>query len=516
MADKAARRLKKGEGLLVGALDRPLTSTDRREVAKDLEALLAWQKDLVRWRKPRSRVDAVPYVALYARGKLLGCFGADGGEPGERLARAFLRSGNDTRFGGIPHALRGELAAEVYWALHATSLDPERIEATFEPGTHGLGVVRQGMPVVLLPSVARDNGYGARAMMEALVRKARVEKSAEERFFTFEVESVVARLGERLLPPGPPPRKRGGGSVSKSALDAAAAWLARLVQKDGSLVFAVDARSGAVARVGAMHHARVAAAVQALALHGGYPQLVSRARKRLALDAERALAGSAVEAWPDDPAKVAGTLAHLARAGVDMKRPLLAMAERSEVLGAPWHAAQVATALGPDAPESLLRACVAALDTQHWAPWTVLALAAHAPPSLQGEQGGRGGGVKKRAGELHADALSRAIAALVASIRADPPHRGGVSKTPIPEVALTALTVEALRSVRPSRPVRAAIERGIAFVSACQVSADRVPAAFSPDASIGAFPGSPISSGLRADVTAHAYLAMDVGRRRSG
>jgi AMMECR1 len=482
MADTTARRLKEGEGLLVGALRRPLGDAERRQVARDLLALLSWQRDLVRWRKPRSRVDALPYVALYARGKLLGCFGADGGEPGERLARAFLRSYDDTRFGGIPEAVRGELAAEVYWARDVTRLDPERIEATFEPGTHGLGVVRAGAPVVLLPSVARDNGYGARAMLEALLRKARVEKPGEARFFTFEAESVVARLEARV------PKKA-------SPLDAAAAWLARLVQKDGSLVFAVDARSGAVARVGAMHHARVAAAVQALAAHGGYPKLVSRARKRLALDAARALSGGAVEAWPEDPAKVAGTLAHLARAGVDVKKPLLAMSERPEVVGVPWHAAQVATALGPDAPESLVRACVAALDAQPWAPWTVLALAA----SRDGDGGSES-----------------AVAALVASVRTDPPHRGGVNKTPIPEVALTSLTVEALRSARPGRAVRAAIERGVAFISACQVSADRVPAAFSPDASVGAFPGSPVSSGLRADVTAHAYLAMEGGRRRSG
>ena len=217
---------------------------------------------------------------------------------------------------------------------------------------------------------------------------------------------------------------------------------------------------------------------------------MSRARKRLALDAAKALAGGAIEGWPVDPAKVAGTLAHLSRAGVDVKRSLLAMAESLEVVRVPWHAAQVATALGAEAPESLVRACIADLEVRPWAPWTVLALA------------DRQGGVE-----------SRAVEALVASVRADPPHRGGVSMTPIPEVALTALTVEALRSVRPTQPVRAAIERGMAFVLAWQVTADRAPAAFAVDCSVGAFVGSPIASGLRADVTAHAYLAL-AGRRR--
>jgi AMMECR1 domain-containing protein len=492
MAHPAARRLKKERAvverleaapLFPGGLPRELTARDRRQVQNDLEALLAWQTDLVRWSKPRSRVDALPFVALYAGGKLRGCYGADGGEPGERLARAFLRSMNDTRFGGIPEAARAELAAEVHYAKSVKSLDPAHIEATFEPGTQGLGVVREGVgPVVLLPSVARDNGYGARGMLDALVRKAG-PATGTERFFAFEVESVVTRLGSL--------RRHGAGTRGASPCDAAAAWLARLVQANGSVLFSIDARTGAASRVGEMHHARVAAAVQALALNGSYPHDVSRARKRLAQDAKRALAGGAIEGWPVDPAKVAGTLAHLSRAGVDVKRVLLAVAKSPEVVRAPWHAAQVATALGADAPESLVGACASDLEARPWAPWTVLALAAHARVD------------------------SRAIEALVASVRADPPHRGGVSMTPIPEVALTALTVEALRSVRPTKAVRAAIDRGSAFVSAWQVTAARAPAAFDVDCSVGAFVGSPIASGLRADVTAHAYLAL-AGPRRSG
>jgi AMMECR1 domain-containing protein len=465
------------DGLVAGQLARPLAPEDRRQVARDLADLLAWQTDLVRWKKPRSRVDAVPFVALYARGKLCGCFGAHGAEPGERLARAFLRSLNDTRFGGIPEAVRAELAVEVSYIRDAAPIDAARIEATFEPGTHGLGVRREdGATVILLPSVARDNGYGARAMLDALVRKANLS-ALPKGLFTFEVDRVVARSQAVRKVRGRAPH------------DAAAAWLARLVRADGSILFAMDARSGSSMASGEMHHARTAAAVQALALHGSHPVLVTRARKRLAHDARKALAGRAVEAWPDDPARVAGTLAHLARAGVDVKRALLAHAQGVEVLRVPWHAAQVATALGPDAPGPLLRACVEALDARPWAPWTVLALA-------------------RRDGEGLSDARSRAVEALIASIRTQGPHRGGVSVTPTPQVALTALTVEALRSVRPTQAVRAAIARGVSFLLAWQVVADRVPAAFAPEASIGAFVGSPISSGLRADVTAHAYMAL--------
>jgi AMMECR1 domain-containing protein len=474
---RAVSRGSSADGLIAGQLARPLTLEDRRQVARDLADLLAWQTDLVRWKKPRSRVDAVPFVALYARGKLCGCFGAHGAHPGERLARAFLRSLNDVRFGGIPEAVRAELAAEVSYVRDAVPIDAARIEATFAPGTHGLGVRREdGATVILLPSVARDNGYGARAMLDALVRKANLSAPLKG-LFTFEVDRVVAR-------------SKAGRKVRRgSPRDAAAAWLARLVRADGSILFAIDARSGSSVASGEMHHARTAAAVQALALHGSHPALVTRARKRLARDARKALAGGAVEAWPADPARVAGTLAHLERAGVDVKRALLAQAPAPEVLRVPWHAAQVATALGPAAPEPLLRACVAALDARPWAPWTVLALAGRELAGLS-------------------DARSRAVEALIASLRTQGPHCGGVNVTPIPEVALTALTVEALRSVRRTQAVRAAIARGISFLSVWQIAADRVPAAFAPEASIGAFVGSPISSGLRADVTAHALMAI--------
>src|SRR6202041_3464070 len=136
--------------------------------------------------------------------------------------------------------------------------------------------------------------------------------------------------------------------------------------------------------------------------------------------------------------------------GVDVKRSRLAMAGDPDVLGVPWHAGQVAAALGGDAPDALVRSCVAALATRAWAPWTVLALANR--PLVASED------------------YARAVQALVASVRTEGPHRGGVSMTPIPEVALTALTVEALRSVRPTRAVREAIQRGTAFVSAWQVT----------------------------------------------
>jgi AMMECR1 domain-containing protein len=472
MAHPAAR--KQLSTIFKGALLRPLSPREKRAVQRDLRALLAWQTDLSVWQKPKDVVDALPYVAVYARGKLFGCFGAEGGTPGERLARAFLNALQDKRFGGLPDALRPDLSAEVSFVRRVTDVDPSRLESTFEPGTHGLGVMRPGGVIVLLPSVARDNGYKARGMFDAIVRKASLSNPLSEKFFSFEVDRVVARQGA--------PRRR-----KESARDAAARWLARLIEPDGTVVFALDARTGRAMPYGEMHHARVAAAVQALDAHGGHGAKVALARERLARDAREALSGVPVTAWPDHPAKVAGTLAHLVRAGVDVKAELLAMAVQEEVAHVPWHAAQVATALGPDAPESLVTACERDLVERPWAPWTVLA------------------SVRRR---MSGDSLSRAVEALVDSIRKEGPHRGGVSRTEVPEVALTALTVEALRGVRQTGPVRAATARGEEFIRSWQVGCEDAPAAFDLDSAVGAFLGSPISSGLRADVTGHALLAL--------
>jgi AMMECR1 len=477
MEDKATRRV---NGLVPWELHRPLSRADRLAIRRDLHALLAWQTDLGRWRKPTNAVVGMPYVALYVRGRLFGCFGAEAKEPGERLARAFLSALSDTRFGGLPAEGRALLAAEVSYVHRATDVDPQRLEASFEPGTHGLGVIRPGGgTVVLLPSVARDNGWKARGMLDALVRKARVANPVAERFFSFETERVVVRLGE------PAPRK--AKAKPWSAEDAAAAWIARLVQTDGRVTFGINARNGEIYPPGEMHHARVAAAIQALRAHGGHARKVRLASERLATDARAALCGSRIEAWPDHPAKVGGTLAHLLRAGVDVREALLAMASAREMTLVPWHAGQVVTALGSLAPEALFRACLDDLAVHPWAPWTVLAASRR---------------------EVSGDVLARAVEALVASVRTNPPHRGGAGHTEVPEVALTALTVEALRGVRPTAAVRAAIERGETFVRSWQVDPETAPAAFDLGASVGAFLGSPISSGLRADVTGHALLAL--------
>src|SRR5580704_15624232 len=158
-----------------------------------------------------------------------------------------------------------------------------------EPGTHGVGLLaRSGGAVLLLPSVARDDGLTGHDLIVALARKAGLpdeQSLAAHPTFRFETSTLVCR------PDGSRPR-------AGRAVDLAAKWLARLVDDDGHVLFALDARTGAAERVGPMHHGRAAAAIRALARHGGHARAVARGRERLALDVRRALAGKSVAGWP--------------------------------------------------------------------------------------------------------------------------------------------------------------------------------------------------------------------------
>jgi hypothetical protein len=235
-----------------------------------------------------------------------------------------------------------------------------------------------------------------------------------------------------------------------------------------------------------MCHGRTAVAVRALDEHGGHARTVRKARAWLRTEIAGALQGRAVEGWPDDPARVAGTLALSRMAGVDFDLELRALARDERVAAVPWHAAQVVAALGRSAPEPLWRACVDHLAVRPWAPWTVLA--ARARGDLAG--------------------AAPAVRALVDSIESAAPHEGGCSQTSVPETALTAIVVEALDGLDDPEGRRAAA-RGRAFLRRQQLSADTAPAILDPALADGAFAASPLSVDvLRCDITAHAVLAL--------
>jgi len=455
-----------------------LSDRQRQSIAAGLRGLLFWQRDLLTWLAPTGVPDATPFVALYAHGRLRGCFGSDEGAPGERLARAFLRALTDIRFGGIASAERASLVAEVSYVSNARARTFDRLMTDLEPGTHGVGMLSdKGAPVVLLPSVARDGGLTGAQLLEALARKARLADAQQLRrheTFVFETEVVVCRMG------GPRVRAR-------DARERAAKWLSQLVSAEGEVLFAVDGRTGLSQKVGPMHHGRSAVVLQALARHGGYSREVARGRRRLERDIREAVAGRPPPGWPTDPFRVAGTLALAIRAGAKVEAELAQLAREKGDLGrVPWHAAQVVAALGGNAPASLWQSCLTSLEREPWAPWTVLAARA------------RGDG----------PVIERAEPALIESIRKSAPHIGGVvahMAPGVPEIAITALTVEAL-AASPDRAARAAVARARAFLRRWQIT-ERGPGCAAVTA-FGAFPASPVSMLLRGDMTGHALAAL--------
>jgi len=450
---------------------------ERTALVSSVQTMLRFQRTLTKWKLPESAPDATPFVALYAGGHLRGCYGSAEGAPGERLARAFLRALDDGRFGGVRAGERDRVVAQISYVRRARLVDPETAPDELELGVHGVAVVPESRaPVLLLPHVARDERVGGAEMLRRLSRKAGLgdDGLGGHAVYLLETEDIVVRTGWR--------------APKQKALAAARGWLASLVQPDGRVTFAVDPRARTKTDVGVMHHGRASVVAHALAQEGAtaaHRSIGARAKKRLLADARDALAGAALEGWPKDPAQVAGTLALLVRAGVPVRRELLAFVGVNDVVRSPWHCAQVVAALGGDAPESLWQACVADLDAHPWAPWTLLAAIAR--------------------GDRHV--RDRAARGLVAGLRPHPPHRGAGTITPIPEVALTALAVEAL-SAHPAAWARAAATRARAFIARMQLVGDRVYGALDASLAWGAFPVSPIVDWLRGDVTAHAVLAL--------
>ena len=233
-----------------------------------------------------------------------------------------------------------------------------------------------------------------------------------------------------------------------------------MVDARGRVGYAMDA-SGRIVRRGAFAHGRAAAVIRALAAHH---HDVSTARSWLAGEIDAALAGESIADWPDDASQIAGTLALATLAGID-RRALLEAAARN--VTSSWHAAQCVVALGRDSriARRSFRLCISDLSAHPFAPWTAIAA------RTLGDD----------------DVLHRCARSLAGSIGPD----GGVGS--VPEVALTAITVQALAPTDPCRPSRAFLRRN-------QVRA-RGPL-------YGAFPASPATAYFRADITAHALLAL--------
>ena len=451
-----------------------LSAAQRQTLRGTLRELLLWQRDLRKWPVLPDAPDATPIVSLYAKGALCGCAGVSDGPPAERILRAFVQALGDGRFGGLGPEARADLRCQLSYAIRVTGLEVERARDAIEVGTHGLAVASNSRPITLLPDVANDNSLDPEGMLATLERKANALRAEWPRdgLYLFETESVLARLN-----PAP--------ELAQDPMEAAATWLARRVDADGRVTFAIDARSGEKHRQSPMFHGRSAILVRALLAQKSGRSAAVRARRWLEAELTRALSGHSVEQFPEQPALVAGTLALAALSGVELVDALHAYAKRPETLAVPWHAAQVVAALGKHAPSALWEACKRNLDAEPWAPWTALAAKA------------RGDG----------ETLARAVHALVAAIPDHGPHIGGVGPGTVPELARTAATVEALVGL-DSPEVRSACTRARAFLLKHQIRGEFY--AKSPDPLLvhGAFPQTPVHDFLQIDVTGHALLAL--------
>ncbi len=429
-------------------------------------ALLRWQKDLARFPKLASELpDATPFVTLYHRGELRGCIGSGEGTPAERLARALIAAAHDARF-PIRASERDDLVLSVSYPVRPRAVSVDQAAQELEVGRHGVALaIANGPTTVLLPDVARDEGIDAASMLGTLARKAGAELEAGTLYLFETCRVIVGRKREK---------------TAGDAVTLARRWLAQQVSDDGEVRFAVDARRRQLHPRGYFHHGRSAVVLAEL----GDGKRITRARERLCQEIRAGLAGKRVAAFPEGPAEIAGTVALAVLSGLPLRRELLALTGGAALARSPWHAAQVVAALGSEAPEALY---AASLAQQGWAPWT--ALAAHA----RGDQ----------------RSYARCARALIASLAAEAPHAGGAQVTDPPELALTALTVEALAHASGAAAERARA-RGRSFLLRHQLAGDKIPAALDPELCRGAFPISPIVPVARADVTAHAIRALSL------
>jgi hypothetical protein len=461
----------------LGPLAEPLAPDACAPVRTALRGLLAWHSELSRWPALSDLPAATPIVSLYLDGGLVGCSGSGEGDPSTRLARAFVQTLGDPRFGGVLPEARARLVAQVSYPYAPRRVKPAAAAAEIEVGTHGLFLVAPNARASLLPDVAREHALDAEALLDALADKSGLARAEwpEDGLFTFETSRVVARLAETQPLPG-----------ALQPVEAAARWLAARVRDDG-IEFGIDPASGAIGEKPPLLHGRVALLVRALFAQSAGRGAAVRAKRWLEGELSRGLAGDRRVALPDSLPLLARTLALASLAGVDCDDQLAELARAPELRSAPWYAAEVVAALGRRAPAELFDACVAHLEHEPFAPFTLVAARARGDEAV----------------------IRRAAAGLARCVRSRSPHRGGVGPG-VPEIARTAASLEALAPVAASAEERAAVRNARAFLETQQLAGDNYAKTPEPALVSGAFPISPIAHFLQIDVTAHALLALTV------
>ena len=434
-------------------LGRPLAPRERVALVRTLRGLLRWQHRLGTFPRIRGTPNATPYVSLYAHGGLRGCFGSQEGRPDERIARSFLLALADWRFGGVAEAERAGLAADVTFLRRAQPVRADEAASAFEPGVQGVAYLDGARATVLLPSVAREKGHDASAVLDVLASKAAAPRATEGLVWVLDVEEVSSLA-----------------AADHDGKRAARRFLESLVASNGATAFEVDPATGVARPSGPMRLGRIAVAVEALtALRS--PK-ASKARTWLAKELRRGTGEKRAD-------MSLGTLALAARARVEV--PLVTCAKDIDPAScSPWHAAQAASVLGKSTPAALWDVCTRSLEAQPLAPYTLMAA------------------------RLRQDArvVERCARELALAIRTQAPFRGGAAFGEIPETALTAVTVEALDGLPGARK---AVGLARDFILRRQIL--DVPAAMCARV-LGAFRGSAIAPALRCDITGHAALAL--------
>lgn len=272
-------------------------------------------------------------------------------------------------------------------------------------------------------------------------------------------------------------------AARERAVQRGAAWLARAIRPDGSLRLTLDATGAGTEPRGQLYYGR--AAVVLLALGKVAPAHPSTERLRQFLSAQVALVAAARPPadWPAEREAALGTLALLTLAGIehallDLPADVTAL---STDPASTWHLAQLVTATGAEAgPEAWTRCCDSLRSTP-WPCWTALAA--------------------RRLDDQ--TTLARAVRNLQTALM--PLGQAGECQGAALPLALVAAAVEAL-APETAPEASARVSAGRRYLMRWQID-DGTPGV-DPELSLGAFPLEPNHTTLRADVTAHALLAL--------
>ena len=267
------------------------------------------------------------------------------------------------------------------------------------------------------------------------------------------------------------------------SLQRGAEWLSQTVLADGSLRLTLDASTGAEQVRGDFYHGR--AAIVLMALERVLPDhaISERLRRFLERQVALVLSGEVPEAWPTRPDAALGTLALLKLARVE--HPILNERVKLEDFGsdpaASWHLAQVVAAQGDAAGQEAWARCREALKSTPWPCWTALAARKLDDQST----------------------LARAVRNLQSALA--PLGPAGECQGPSLPLALVAAAVEGL-APETADEARQRIRAAQRYLMRWQIDDT------TPDVDLrlglGAFPLVPNDTTLRADVTAHALLAL--------